>query len=96
MEALKPESRLFVDIVDAIREDHTNAAHANIASEKIRADLIDSIDCECAKLTEFLSATQIIAEISPKSKDCIIGVGEKLSCMFMTALLQDLVRYILG
>ena len=96
MEALKPESRLFVDIVDAIREDHTNAAHSSIASEEIRADLIDSIDCECAKLIEFLSATQIIAEISPRSKDSIIGVGEKLSCLFMTALLKDLVRHFLG
>lgn len=93
---MKPESRLFVDIVDAIREDHTNAAKTNIASEEIRANLIDSIDSECAKLTEFLSATQIVAEISPRSKDNIIGVGEKLSCLLMTALLQDLVCYFLG
>lgn len=89
-EAMKAESRLFIDIVDAIREDHTAAATANIDSPEILDELVKAIDYECAKLVAFLSAAQIIEEISPKSKDVIMGTGERLSCMFMTALLQDI------
>lgn len=40
-------------------------------------------------MSAFLSATQIVQEISFKSTDVIISVGEKLSCLFMTALLKD-------
>lgn len=89
-EAMKAESRLFIDIVDAIREDHTAAATANIESPEIIDELVKAINYECAKLAAFLSAAQIIEEISPKSKDVIMGTGERLSCMFMTALLQDI------
>jgi len=88
---MKAESRLFVDIVDAIRDDHTAAATANIESPEIIDELVKAINYECAKLAAFLSAAQIIEEISPKSKDVIMGTGERLSCMFMTALLQDIV-----
>lgn len=88
---MKSESRQFIDIVDAIREDHTAAASANINSPEILDELVRAINYECAKLSAFLGAAQIIEEISPKSKDVIMGTGEKLSCMFMTALLQDIV-----
>jgi len=88
---MKTESREFIYIVDAIREDHTVAATANIDSPEILEELVKSINYECSKLAAFLSAAQIIEEISPKSKDVIMGTGEKLSCMFMTALLQDIV-----
>ena len=35
------------------------------------------------------SIMQIIEEISDRSKDVIIGVGEKLSCRIVTAILRD-------
>jgi aspartate kinase len=35
---------------------------------------------------------QIIDEISPKTRDIIIGAGEKLSCLFMTGMLRDRVN----
>jgi aspartate kinase len=36
-----------------------------------------------------MSAEQIIDEISARSKDSIIGLGERLSCKIMTAVLRD-------
>ncbi|KAL7267219.1 Aspartokinase [Rhizina undulata] len=88
-EALKPESRVFRDIVDAIHDDHIQAARKIIKSEEIFEVLKGEIEAECARLAAFLSAAQIIEEISPKSKDIIIGAGEKLSCQFMVAVLRD-------
>lgn len=37
----------------------------------------------------FVTSFQIIDEISPRSKDNIIGLGEQLACKFMTAVLRD-------
>lgn len=38
---------------------------------------------------------QVINEISPRSKDNIIGLGEKLACKVMTAVLRDQVNLLL-
>lgn len=32
---------------------------------------------------------QFIDEISPRSKDSIVGLGERMSCKMMTAILRD-------
>lgn len=111
-EALKPGSRLYLDIVEAIRESHVDAGAELIESKEILDQLKSDIETECGKLINFLSAAQvrnkafycvelvtrkvlnnyrlqIIDEISPKTKDIIIGAGEKLACLLMTALLRD-------
>lgn len=111
-EALKPGSRLYLDIVEAIRESHADAGAELIKSKEILDQLKSDIEAECGKLINFLSAAQvrnkafycvelvtrkvlnnyrlqIIDEISPKTKDIIIGAGEKLACLLMTALLRD-------
>ncbi|KAI5815991.1 Aspartate/glutamate/uridylate kinase [Pyronema omphalodes] len=88
-EALKPGSKLYVEIVDAILQDHIKTAKELIDNEAILEELEKDIETECARLASFLGAAQIIDEISPKTKDVIIGTGEKLSCLFMTALLKD-------
>jgi len=38
------------------------------------------------------SLLQVIDEISPRSKDSIVGFGEKLGCKFIVAVLRDHVR----
>lgn len=42
------------------------------------------------KLT--FGSLQVIDEISPRSKDSIVGFGEKLSCKIISAVLRDRVR----
>jgi len=88
-EALKPTSRAYVRIVDAIREDHIRASKEVIGDAVVLESLEAEIEEECTRLANFLGAAQIIDEITPKTKDAIIGTGEKLSCMFMAALLKD-------
>lgn len=79
--------------MDAIREDHIRAAKKVIGSVDVLETLTQAIEVECGRLASFLGAAQIIDEISPKTKDAIIGTGEKLSCMFMAALLNDRVGF---
>ncbi|KAG7088718.1 hypothetical protein E1B28_012686 [Marasmius oreades] len=75
--------------VDLIREEHYKAAKESIEDEDIRKELEEEVDRDCDWLRSFLFASQVIDEISPRSKDSIIGVGERLACKLMTAVLRD-------
>lgn len=87
--ALQPGSNEFVQILDDLLQDHLQVADTMVRNEEIRASLKKDIEQECVKLRSFLEAAQIINEISPRSRDIIIGVGEKLSCRIVAAVLQD-------
>lgn len=88
-EALRPGSTEFVQIIQDLLDDHQKVADELIRDPEIRHDLKKDIERDCAKLRSFLEAAQIISEISPRSRDIIIGVGEKLSCRIVAAVLQD-------
>ncbi|KAJ6261249.1 Aspartokinase [Drechslerella dactyloides] len=88
-QAMVADSNQYLDVIDQIRDDHVREAKRLIKSEQLLNELCRHIEAECGKLASFLGAAQIINEISPKSKDVIIGAGEKLSCRLMTTLLKD-------
>ncbi|KAJ2001457.1 Aspartokinase [Coemansia thaxteri] len=76
-------------IVQDILDDHLEAAQENIADEQIKERLRKSLTDVCRRLKVFLEAAEVINEVSPKSKDIIVGTGEKLACEYVAALLQD-------
>ncbi|KAG0164248.1 Aspartokinase [Apophysomyces sp. BC1034] len=88
-DALKPGSNEYLTIIRELLEDHLKVADDMIQHPDIRNNLKNDIEHDCAKLKSFLEAAQIINEISPRSKDIIIGVGEKLACRIVAAVLQD-------
>ncbi|KAK0495386.1 Aspartate/glutamate/uridylate kinase [Armillaria luteobubalina] len=75
--------------VDLIRQEHINAARESVRDLDIRKELEAEIESDCDWLRSFLFASQVIDEISPRSRDSIIGLGERLACKFMTAVLRD-------
>ncbi|KAJ2785396.1 Aspartokinase [Coemansia interrupta] len=76
-------------IVQDILDDHLEAAQENISSQQIKDDLSASLSDVCRRLKVFLDAAEVINEVSPKSKDIIVGTGEKLACEYIAAVLQD-------
>ena len=52
-------------------------------------DVCAGITQECQDLVAFLTAAQTVGEISSRSLDHIVSIGENLSCRFVVALLQD-------
>ncbi|KAG1436291.1 hypothetical protein G6F56_013620 [Rhizopus delemar] len=92
-DALKPGSNEYLSIIQDILDDHLEAAAEMIHNETIRHDLEQDIKADCEKLKSFLEAAQIINEISPRSKDIIIGAGEKLACRIVAAVLKDRVSF---
>lgn len=80
-------------LVRVICEDHVNAANTYIQNGDIRKTLQADIEAECKEITDYrLAAERWKLEIDSRSKDRIVSFGEKLSCRFVAALLQDRVR----
>ncbi|KIY68036.1 aspartate kinase [Cylindrobasidium torrendii FP15055 ss-10] len=79
----------FSKTVDLIRQEHYNAAKENIKDDIIRTEFEQAVEADCEWLKSFLFASQIIDEISPRSRDSIIGLGERLACKYMAAVLRD-------
>jgi aspartate kinase len=79
----------YESIIEAIRSDHISAAEERIKSKGLLDLLKHDINKECNILEKYLSASQIIDEISPRTLDSIMAAGEKLSCMYMAALMND-------
>ncbi|KAI0341386.1 aspartate kinase [Trametopsis cervina] len=79
----------FNRTVDIIRSEHLAAARSTVHDNEILKELEEEIERDCDNLRSFLFAAQVINEISPKSKDNIIGFGERLACKVITAILRD-------
>lgn len=79
----------FRDILKLIEDDHVANAQANIQSPSLRDQLIADSRAEVRDVERLLDACCVIGEISCKSQDAIMACGEKLSCLFMSALLND-------
>lgn len=75
-----------------ICNDHVFAAESFIKDHALRETLIQTIKDECQELVEYIvAAKRFNLEINSRAKDRVISFGEKLSCRFMAALLQDVV-----
>lgn len=79
-------------LIQDICNDHVFASEASVRDPKLRNALIDQVKAECHELIEYIhAARRFNLEINARSKDRVISFGEKLSCLFMTALLKDIV-----
>ncbi|KAH7105099.1 aspartate kinase [Auriculariales sp. MPI-PUGE-AT-0066] len=79
----------FNATVDLILSEHVNAARSLIKDQDLLKELEQEIERDCEALRGFLAAAQVINEISLRSKDSIMGVGERLACKLLAAVLRD-------
>ncbi|KAI9462827.1 aspartate kinase [Lactarius psammicola] len=79
----------FNKTVDLIHSEHIAAARGCVKGKENLSELESEIDRDCENLRAFLYAAQVIDEISPRSKDSIVGFGEKLACKIIAATLRD-------
>ncbi|OXV11738.1 hypothetical protein Egran_00503 [Elaphomyces granulatus] len=88
-EAKQIKSRQYATLVEVVRLEHIEVARQQLRSLKLRDKLITEIGHECDYVLRVLEAAQTLGEISALCVDKVIRVGEKLSCRFIAALLQD-------
>ncbi|CAH7666394.1 bifunctional aspartokinase/homoserine dehydrogenase I [Phakopsora pachyrhizi] len=82
-------SNPFDQTIELIRSEHLRAALEVIKDPEILSELECGMNYDCERLRSLLLAAQILEETSPRSKDLIVGVGERLSCRLVTACLMD-------
>ncbi|KAF2142880.1 uncharacterized protein K452DRAFT_317779 [Aplosporella prunicola CBS 121167] len=88
-EAEIPGGKGFYDIVEAIRADHVQAAVDTIQNQDVLAQYTEDVNAECHTLVKILESAQHLEEVSIRVEDKIISKGEKLSCRYMAALLEE-------
>ncbi|CAJ2510178.1 Uu.00g060780.m01.CDS01 [Anthostomella pinea] len=86
----------LIDLVDLIRDTHLSLLDTFLGSSKQAASfqIYDETKVgvvkECENLKRFLLAAQVVGELSPRSKDRVISLGEKLACMIVAACLNSM------
>lgn len=93
-DVLDPHSSKFREIIEMIRLDHVQAGKDACSvwdtanNDHIFTVYSHSINRECRNLLKILEAAQFLRAVTDQTEDMVISVGEKLSCLYMTALLQ--------
>ena len=80
----------FVEIVEAIRVDHLEAGKRDIVgNEVVLGKFAEDVNAECNNLLKILESAQFLKAVTHQTMDMVMSVGEKLSCHYMTAILQS-------
>jgi aspartate kinase len=83
-------------VIDIIKDEHLDAARSCVSRRKDsvvdglpQEDLQALIEDDCEKLRGFLKATWTLGEITERTQDRVLAVGEKLSCRIVAASLKS-------
>ncbi|KAF1823159.1 aspartate kinase [Dissoconium aciculare CBS 342.82] len=93
-DVLDPHSSQFREIVETIQNDHLQAGKdaCNIWGSATHSEIYEAyskaVNAECQTLLKILEAAQYLRAVTDRTEDMVISVGEKLSCLYMAALLQ--------
>lgn len=79
----------FMEFIEEVRQDHVSNADASIETPALQTKLIDDSNNELELVVKYLEASKVLGEVSPRTMDLVMACGEKLSCLFMTALCND-------
>ncbi|KAJ3171787.1 Aspartokinase [Geranomyces variabilis] len=88
-EVLKPNSQRYLEIIDIIERGHLRTVEEAVIKGPAYDAVVSDVKAECARLRSFMTAAEVIDEISPRSRDVMISTGEKLSARIFAALLQS-------
>lgn len=86
---LASEERDFEPVIEQIRQDHVNNAERFVSNSVLLVKLIADTNKELELVSRYLNASKTLGEISPRTVDLVMSCGEKLSCLFITALCND-------
>lgn len=87
--SLKSDIDRSKTLVQSIRSDHIATAQGYIKDPKAASKLVEEIARECDQVLQLLHATMVIGHGTFYVKDRIISAGERLACLFMSAVMRD-------
>ncbi|RAH65875.1 uncharacterized protein BO66DRAFT_460792 [Aspergillus aculeatinus CBS 121060] len=87
---LQTDGASFSRFIDGMQLEHVQAAMRDIQSLSIREELIKRIRYECASVIKTLNAAYFLGEVGPACVGRVVSAGERLSCHYLVAILQDI------
>lgn len=79
----------IMELVDLIKDDHINNAKLNIKDLALQKELIELTVAEFEKIQSYINASIILGEVSIRTTDLLLSLGEKLSCLFVAIKCKD-------
>lgn len=79
----------FSEPLAIIERNHAAALDHAVKTPALKEETRAFIHEELARLRSFLEAIEVIRELSPRSQDSVLAVGEKLSARLLAAVLRD-------
>eukprot|EP00128_Syssomonas_multiformis_P014577 Colp12_sorted_trinity150504_noHs@9472 len=86
--AVNQQTKEFEEIIATLRKSHLEAVVEALGEGEQTEALKKEIERDLEELKSFLHAIQIIGELSTRSYDVVIGLGEKLSAKIFAAVLN--------
>jgi aspartate kinase len=83
------KSTPFAQELSLLEQLHLRAVQQSIRQESLRQQTLQFVREEIEKLQRFLEAIAVIRELSPRSQDLVMALGERLSAYVLSALLRD-------
>lgn len=80
----------FLAILTEIRDYHLSAIESVISASNLKTEGRQFVETTLDQLSSVLSALKILDELTPRTLDQIIAVGEKLSAKILSLALEDL------
>ncbi len=80
----------YSHIINSIRDHHLSIIDDSVSNSLIKDEVRSFVLGLLDKLTQFLDALTIIKELSPRSSDRVIRVGEKLSAYILCGILRSM------
>jgi len=78
------------NIIQDICAEHVSAVKAVVKTEELQQNIAQSIEEDCQGLIDYIiAAKRFHLEVNARSKDRVVSFGEKLSCRFMAAVLEE-------
>ncbi len=75
--------------LEMIEQNHVHAVSQAVRQPTLKDEAIAFVRSELGRLRSFLEAISVIRELSPRSQDNVLAVGERLSARILTAVLRD-------
>jgi len=76
--------------VEDVRKRHVDSAQIAIDNEEVLDRVVRTIESKCDDLKNILLGIAHIGELTPRSKDLVIGYGERFSAPILQGVLEDL------
>jgi len=76
--------------VTAMRDRHRAAAEALLSPSAERDEVIDALERQWRETAALLHAMAVLREVSPRSRDAVVAMGELASSQLVAAALSDL------